>query len=282
MDRYAVDAAKARVVIMYTIRHRDIPARLQLDMLDPGLRPVDSQDLVGLGRDGREIGIDDPNAAWIADGHVQQREPCQQPQFEQPAHCRIKRLGHRQRTRMPRMKDTISAASNTHPAALDPALLESQCEFQTTRRQGPGGQNRNKVETAVVLTHRPTGTIAQASECRTQGENRRAALYRLRVELALTIRRPIRKNADEPYAASELWRQRCRGGRLDVNPRHDDFPALLAEAIDVVFSCDDDPKEAALWLGCSPTQLIRFLKEAPRAIVAINERRRQAGRHPLK
>ena len=58
--------------------------------------------------------------------------------------------------------------------------------------------------------------------------------------------------------------------------------ALLAEAIDVLFACEDDPKEAALLLGCSPTQLIRFLKEAPRAIVAINERRRQAGRHPLK
>jgi hypothetical protein len=172
--------------------------------------------------------------------------------------------------------------ANAHPAALDPAVLESQCEFRTTRRQGPGGQNRNKVETAVILRHRPTGISAQASERRTQGENRRTALHRLRLELALTVRRPIRKNADESYSASPLWRERCRGGRLDVNPRHDDFPALLAEAIDVLFVCDDDPKEAALLLGCSPTQLIRFLKEAPRAIVAINERRRQAGRHPLK
>src|SRR5271166_6636975 len=111
------------------------------------------------------------------------------------------------------------AATPNHPAALDPEVLARQCEFRATRRAGPGGQNRNKVETAVVLTHRPTGTVAQASERRTQGENRRVALHRLRMELALMVRRPICKNADGSYTMSELWRRRCRGGRIDVNPR---------------------------------------------------------------
>ena len=175
-----------------------------------------------------------------------------------------------------------SVATNDHPAALDPAALAAQCEFRATRRSGPGGQNRNKVETAVVLTHKPTGITAQASERRTQGENRRTALHRLRLELALTIRRPIRNNAESSYAASALWRKRCRGGRIDVNPEHDDFPALLAEALDVLSASGDDPKPAAQLLGCSPTQLIRFLKAAPRAMVSINERRRAAGRHPLQ
>jgi hypothetical protein len=131
------------------------------------------------------------------------------------------------------------------------------------------------------LTHRPTGTIAQASERRTQGENRRVAMHRLRLELALTIRRPLRHDADYPYSPSPLWRTRCRGGRINVNPEHDDFPALLAEALDVLSACDDDPKNAALLLGCSTTQLIKFLKLAPRALGSVNERRRVAGRHPL-
>ena len=116
----------------------------------------------------------------------------------------------------------------------------------------------------MILTHRPTGTIAQASERRTQGENRRVALHRLRLELALTIRRPIRHDADNPYSPSTLWRSRCRGGRLNVNPEHDDFPALLAEALDVSSARADDPKDAAVLLGCSTTQLIKFLKLAPR------------------
>ena len=96
------------------------------------------------------------------------------------------------------------AATPVHPAALDPEVLARQCEFRATRRSGPGGQNRNKVETAVVLTHRPTGLTAQASERRTQGENRRAALERLRLELALTIRQPICPDAKRPYVPSAV------------------------------------------------------------------------------
>ena len=94
---------------------------------------------------------------------------------------------------MARLKEQDSTVTTNHPAALDPAVLATQCEFRATRRHGPGGQNRNKVETAVILTHRPTGISAQASERRTQGENRRTALHRLRLELASTIRRPIRE-----------------------------------------------------------------------------------------
>jgi len=168
-----------------------------------------------------------------------------------------------------------------HPAALDPEVLAAQCEFRATRRSGPGGQNRNKVETAVILTHRATGISAVASERRTQGENRRVALERLRLELALTVRRAIDRDPEKPYVPSPLWQERCRGGRIFVSPHHDDFPALLAEALDVFHAGGDDAKAAGLVLGCSPSQLIKLLKEAPRALGMINERRRQAGRHPL-
>jgi RF-1 domain len=166
-----------------------------------------------------------------------------------------------------------------HPAALDPEVLAGECEFRATRRSGPGGQNRNKVETAVILTHRPTGIRAEASERRTQGENRRTALSRLRIELALAIRLPT---VDEMVRPSSLWQSRCRGGRIVVNPEHADFPALLAEALDALNACGDEPKLAAEALGCSPTQLIKMLKEEPRALAQINDRRRLAGRHLLR
>jgi hypothetical protein len=165
----------------------------------------------------------------------------------------------------------------THPAALDPDALASACEARFTRRSGPGGQNRNKVETAVILTHRPTGVAAEAAERRTQGENLKAALFRLRLNLALQVRRPVAPG--EP--PSDLWRARCRGGRIAVNPSHDDFPALLAEALDRLDSCGDDPKAAAAALGCTPSQLVKLLKDEPRAWLAVNERRKARGLRPL-
>ena len=173
-------------------------------------------------------------------------------------------------------------ADRLHPARLDPDALAAECDFRRTRRSGPGGQNRNKVETAVILTHRPTGVTAEASERRTQGENRRAALLRLRLKLALDIRRTAGTDEPSDYQPSDLWQRRCRGGRIVINPEHDNFPALLAEALDVLAETGNDPQRAALALGCSPSQLIKLLKHEPRGLGLVNDHRRQAGLHPLQ
>ncbi len=170
----------------------------------------------------------------------------------------------------------------THPARLDPEALAAVCEFRTIRRSGPGGQNRNKVETAVILTHLPSGVSAEAVERRTQGENRRVALFRLRLKLALEIRTPRATPEGEAHRPSELWRRRCRGGRIIINPEHDDFPALLSEALDVLAETGHDPKRAAAELGCTASQLIKLLKDDPRALAFVNEERRRSGLHPLK
>lgn len=164
-----------------------------------------------------------------------------------------------------------------HPAALAPAKLLTECDTTRTRRSGPGGQNRNKVETAVVLRHRPTGLEAEASERRSQAENLRAALFRLRLNLALEVRRTV----DRAEPPSPLWQSRCRGGRIAVNEAHDDFPTLLAEALDVIDAHAFDHRAAAEALGCTGSQLIKFLKTEPRALLAVNRRRRELDLHPL-
>ena len=79
-------------------------------------------------------------------------------------------------------------ANVCHPSALEPQSLLRDCSERRTRRSGPGGQHRNKVETAVVLRHEPTGIDAEGNERRSQAENRQVALFRLRVRLAVEFR----------------------------------------------------------------------------------------------
>ena len=165
-----------------------------------------------------------------------------------------------------------------HPAEVASEKLLAQCDVRFLRRSGPGGQHRNKVSTAVVLVHRPTGIKAEANERRSQAENRAAALFRLRINLALDVR-VLRNAADLP---GPLWQSRSGGGRIEVGPTHDHFPALLAEALDVVTAEDFDAKSAAARLGCSGSQLIKLLKKEPRALMQVNQQRRRQGLHPLR
>lgn len=162
-----------------------------------------------------------------------------------------------------------------HPACLPVAELLWQCSETRTRRGGPGGQHRNKVATAVVLVHEPTGVVAEASERRSQAENRRVAVRRLRLLLAVTHR--------EPPAAlpSDLWRSRVRGGRLAISVAHDDFPAVVAEALDTLAAVNFSLRDAAASLGVSGSQLTRLLRRDPAAWTQLNRLRERAGLPPL-
>jgi hypothetical protein len=173
----------------------------------------------------------------------------------------------------------LSDPGASHPSRIDPKKLLEQCRVTFTRRSGPGGQNRNKVETAAVLEHLPTGLRAEAAEYRTQGENRRAALFRLRVLLALELRTHA---TDGVIVPSALWASRCKGGKISVNPEHDDVPAMLAEVLDVLVARGMDVPAAASALKCSATQLTRFLQVEPRALGLVNEHRRTIGLRPLR
>lgn len=158
-----------------------------------------------------------------------------------------------------------------HPAALAVGDLVNQCEFTRTRRSGPGGQHRNKVETAVVVVHRPTGIRAEAAERRSQARNRTLAIFRLRLKLAVEVR------TSGDSSPGPLWTSRCRGGRMQVSDAHDDFPALIAEALDVVAAADWDVRAASDRLSCSVSQLVRLLKKAPAAMQSVNQHRETAG-----
>lgn len=165
-----------------------------------------------------------------------------------------------------------------HPAAMPDDELLAACELTRGRSSGPGGQHRNKVETLVILTHLPTGLAGRAGERRSPEVNRKVALRRLRLALAVGVR--VGVPAGE--ARSELWRSRCRGGKIACNPHHHDYPSLLAEALDMLDACKGDPKRAAVRLDCSMSQLVKLIKHHPPALAAINEQRAARGEHALR
>src|SRR6266496_5058506 len=76
-------------------------------------------------------------------------------------------------------------------ANLTEDQLLAQCEVDTYRASGPGGQKRNKTSSAVRIRHPPSGLIVIAEESRSQHENKARALRRLRQALYLKLREPV-------------------------------------------------------------------------------------------
>jgi len=173
---------------------------------------------------------------------------------------------------------SITMSPAIHPSALPPEKLLRDCDVERKRGSGPGGQHRNKVETAIVIRHRVTGVSGEASERRSQAENHRVALFRLRVNLAIEVR----SDRGETQPLSELWSSRVTSGKISVNSAHDDFPALLAEAMDWIALREGQLPEAAADLKCTTSQLIRFLKQEPAAFARVNADRKERGQRSLK
>ncbi len=103
----------------------------------------------------------------------------------------------------------------------DRESLERDCDVQFFIATGPGGQNRNKVETGVRLTHRPTGTVVTATERRSQHANREAAYARMAERLE-EMQRVVK-----PRAPSRLNRT-DREKRLSAKRRTGEIKKLRA------------------------------------------------------
>ena len=85
----------------------------------------------------------------------------------------------------------------------DEGLL-AECNIDTFRAGGKGGQHVNKTESAVRITHLPTSTVATCQEERSQLQNKRKCLNQLRSKLeALNVRPIERIPTQKPQAARE-------------------------------------------------------------------------------
>jgi protein subunit release factor B len=85
----------------------------------------------------------------------------------------------------------------------DPQVLKKQVIIETYRSSGPGGQRKNKVETAVRLKHLPSGLTVIATEHRSQAENRKLALERLRERL-IKLNRPRKRRIPTSVSMKDI------------------------------------------------------------------------------
>ena len=171
------------------------------------------------------------------------------------------------------MNDPNLPQDNQHPASLPLDKLLRACSITFGRRGGPGGQHRNKVETAVIIEHRPTGIRVEANERRSQGENRRVAEGRLRLALALRLRRAVSTES----SGSELLDRYRTGHGPAISNTNPDYPPLVAEILDHLHVHDYSLAETGKALGISTGQFVRFLKKHAEVLAEVNRARQSRG-----
>lgn len=165
-----------------------------------------------------------------------------------------------------------------HPCELHETLLLGECRVETYRASGPGGQKRNKTSSAVRITHVPTGTWATGADSRSQHDNRRHALRRLRLQLALQVRRELPPSAPLPLWWAEVIDS---DGRLTVGPRSARYYSTVAHIFDVLEEMRGSLADASSCLRITTANLVDFLASDAHLWAAIQRLRQVHGLKPL-
>jgi hypothetical protein len=160
----------------------------------------------------------------------------------------------------------------------DEAKLLAESDVNTYRGSGPGGQNRNKVESAVRIRHRATGITAIAEESRSQAENRQRALRRLRRAIALHVRRPVAEDSVPPEIRVCIDGK----GRLRVGRRDERYLAAVASVLDILVDAEGSISSAASRLGITTGNLSSYLTSDEDLMTEVNRIRADRGLRALR
>ncbi len=172
-----------------------------------------------------------------------------------------------------------SATGRASWTVLDDDQLLAQCEVDTYRASGPGGQKRNKTSSAVRLRHSPSGLIVIAEESRSQHENKAKALKRLRRALYLEIREPA---SAEIIQHPDFAPARDGLGRLHLGIKDPRFWPAVGVVLDVLAAVEARVADAAKLLGISTANLVDFLQADPKVWQTANQLRMRFGQKALR
>lgn len=169
-----------------------------------------------------------------------------------------------------------------HPATLSPDKLLDSCGLRTQRRSGPGGQHRNKTSSGVFLHYPPTDTTAEATERRSQADNRNIALERLRFRLAVEVRSPSPRDGYQVPAEETALRTQYKNHPLKISDRNSEKPAVLALLLNDLHVAGGQPSAVSQEWGTSTSAIVRLVKSHPVAFAFLNQIRQHHGRLPLR
>jgi hypothetical protein len=158
--------------------------------------------------------------------------------------------------------------------------LLAQCEVDTYRASGPGGQKRNKTSSAVRIRHPASGLIVIAEESRSQHENKAKALKRLRHAFFLKLRE---EQPAEGWTAHPDFREARNGaGRLDLGRKDPRFWPAAGVVLDVLQAFEARVSEVAEALGLGTANLVAFLAVESKVWEEANHLRTRFGHKPLR
>ena len=152
--------------------------------------------------------------------------------------------------------------------------LLQQCRIETYRASGPGGQKRNKTSSAVRITHVPTRVQATAADSRSQHDNRRRALDRLRLALALQVRQEFAPASPPPA----WWNQIIDpSGHIRMSRRNPVYCPAIAHVLDVLDAAGGSLADAARALGTNTSNLVDTLADDALVWAATQHLRQRHG-----
>jgi hypothetical protein len=163
----------------------------------------------------------------------------------------------------------------------DDALM-LQCDVDRYRASGPGGQHRNKTESAIRLRHKPTGVSAISEDSRSQHENKQHAVRRLRSAIALEVREPIDLAT---FAPTPRLAALVAGGTAPLGEktrRTGEYWTAIGELLDLLVAGELEIGTTAQRLGITTGALSKLLLHDDQVARVVNDLRRARNMRPLR